>query len=155
VNIYSSLGTFGPSYNRNNVQESLLVREPHSTLPAPVIRSSSYHLQALRVPLVARLAGPRGAARRPRPTLTTTLSPHGRAIARLRARVRGLSGRGRRGGGKARGRRGIPAARGELAADELQRLLTVLGAVLLVQVGVVARAAVRVGAVAVVLDLGG
>lgn len=120
--------------------------------PLPPQASPPYHLQALRIPLVARLASPRGAAGRSRPPLTATLSPHGRAVARLR----GLRGRRRVGGHRARRRRGVAAAaRGELAAHKLQRLLAILDAVLLVQVGVVAGAAVRVGAVAVVLDLGG
>lgn len=146
--MYSSFGHLVRATRENYVQESWLL----SSRPLPTQPSPAYHLQALRIPLVARLASPRRAARRSRPPLSATLSPHGRAVARLR----GLRGRGRVGSHRARCRRRVAATTcGELATDKLQRLLAVLDTVLLVQVGVVACAAVRVGAVTVVLDLGG
>ena len=114
--------------------------------------SLSHHslVQALRIPSIGSLARARRAASRPRPPLTSTLAPErGTATARRRRRARA----GRRGGRRRGGRTAAAAA--DLALDEGERLLAVLGAVALVHVGVAARAAVWVGRIAVGLDLAG
>jgi hypothetical protein len=83
--------------------------------------------------------------------LPTTLPPLGRtATTRWRRRRRSVA--------RAGGSRGAAAASGaaaELALDESERGLSVDRAVALVHVGVVAGAAVGVGAVAVALDFAG
>lgn len=99
--------------------------------------------------MVSSLASrPRLAAGGARPALSTALAPLGRAV----PCARGCRGRrvARVGSGTS-----AAAAAAELGLDESKGLLAVLGAVALVGGCVVARAAVRVGRVAVVLELGG
>lgn len=121
--------------------------------PFSCLQTIGSSVQALRVPSIRRLARSRRAASRARPSLAAALSPESRAAAR---RWRGLARAGGR--GRARGSRTTATAAGggaDLALDEGERLLAVLRAVALVHVGVVSRAAVRIGRVAVRLDLAG
>ena len=114
---------------------------------------SGYHLplvQALRVPRVGKLARALRAAGRAGEARATALTVQRRAAAAASAAAAGLPRVGGGGGGS-----GAAAAAGvELALDEGQRLGTVLVAILLMRVGVGARAAVRVGRVAVRLNDG-
>lgn len=103
-----------------------------------------HSLQALRIIRISNLTRPRRTTRRPRPARASTLSVQGSA---RRARRRRGGGRAAGGGRRRRG--------AELALDKRQRRLAVLGPVALVRGGIAAVAAVRVGRVAVGLDLGG
>lgn len=132
---------------------SINMDNEYSSHPFSCLQTIGPSVQALRVPSIRRLAGSRRATSRACPSLTAALSPESRAAAR---RWRGLART--RGRGGARGSRTTATAAGggaDLALDEGERLLAVLRAIALVHVRVVSCAAVRIGRVAVRLDLAG